>query len=226
MTEIREVFEEKGRETEFEIGQKLLSPFEPVRRCVLLTHGLAKRTIVSEDGRRRTLSFYGADRIVGVETIPSGTTPRHGDVVSVFHSKGIAVAAEEISRVCRDDPAFARKVMGEIAHQLEMQLRIKAWSLFPSAEARLSQFFLRFVDVSQRSDGFVPLAVRWRQKDLAEAIGVSRAHAAMMIQRLERKGALRRPCKGKILVRPPSLAQIVDEVDVVPIRRIELPWMG
>jgi CRP-like cAMP-binding protein len=185
-------------------GRQLFAQGEAVTRVYVVKEGLIKQVRDSRRGRRFLVSVHGRGAVIGlfaaIEQRDHVTT-----AIALTDARLALIAATPVEATLRALQAMSIDTLKILAHELRQRTVQCATLGQMDARDRLKAVLSTVVHALpehlRTCNGFcVPLT----QQDIANAVGVSREHAARMLRELEERQILLRR-RGQLLCTPYGL---------------------
>lgn len=182
----------------FEPGESLLKD-KSGKYIGLLTEGIAKNILISEEGKERVIAFSTPLAIFGEVTMLNGRKfISNLSVKAVTPGKALYMTKENLENMLKRDP--------EIAFLLLRASSEKVASLISLVNAGSFQNTLKLIVDVLLSLGFHDGEVRMSHEEIAEIIGRNRVTVSRNIIKLQKMGIIEQT-KKKIIFKDRSLLQ-------------------
>lgn len=175
-------------------------------KCGLLviTEGLAARSMIAMDGRAQIACFYGPGDAINLEDTLFGD----GDATIVRAVTRCAVSIFELgagSRLIDETPPLRQAILGQLkARRGRAVARIAQLGML-SAEEALAALLVELTALLPEAETHgVPLTL----KLIGEAIGITEVHAGRMVRKMADEGVLRKSA-GRVLIEDVGLLRSI-----------------
>ena len=176
----------KGQAVSFPEGANPLAGAQKPRQIYLLNAGqvrLTGRNGVIFDHLKRG-SFFGEKSLL--ESAPNN----HG-ATALSAVDAIGFRKSDLLAVWRQDPAFALRLVKDLAMRLDRYEELICDLVTQQAEMRLARLLLRTAP-ARPATGWVRLPFRFTNVELAKMVGTTRWRISHLLNRFQRLGWLRR----------------------------------
>ena len=179
---------------EYERGEVLFWEGEPCAGLHIIEQGCVKIYRLSSQGRQYIVRVLQEGETCNeVPTFDGGTNPVNLEALETTH---VWVIAPEILRQLLDEqPAFARRVIDNLAQNLRGLVKRVSEMAFFQVTHRLARLISELPPEDLQGEG----GAHWTQEQMAARLGTVREVVARSLKELERSGAIRVD-KRRILV--------------------------
>ena len=179
-------------------GTIIAAQNEPPKALSFVQRGLARLTLVGENGREITLSMLRAGDLFGVSSVLD-IQPRAATVMASEVTQVVAIPAAVVSRLVRRDPTMALKLSCIMLQRLGEADRLIADLALCDVNTRLIRTLRELAEEvgEQHQDGIM-LRRRPTQQDLANMVGSCRETISRALSSMARDGLL--VSRGRMLL--------------------------
>lgn len=187
---------------EFERGEVLFWEAEPCAGLHIIEQGCVKLYRLSTQGRQYIVRVLQEGETCNeVPTFDGGTNPVNVEALET--TRAWVISPEVLRQLVGDHPAFARKVIDNLAQNLRGLVQRVSEMAFYQVTHRLARLIgeLPAEDLSGQGAG------HWTQEQLAARLGTVREVVSRSLKELERSGAIRVDRRRIQIADPEVLAQ-------------------
>lgn len=182
-------------------GGVFYRPGEPVG-VHLVTDGLVRVSLSSEEGRQVTVRYARRGDVLGVPVAVAGSVPVTAQAVT--DAVLIATRPGVLPQLAQRDPRVGLWMADELADRVQALLQELARNTFWPVRRRLARHLLDLAVDAQHGD---ELLVQASHQDLADHIGSVREVVARTLAGLRTEGLIHNDANGIHLLDPQALAQ-------------------
>lgn len=187
----------------------LFRPGDPCQGLYLVVSGQLKLAFMSPQGTDKVVDVVGQGGSFG-DSFMFLEQPYPYYAQALQDSQLLHVAASALEAEMARDPAFMRKMLGNMARQLhEVVGDVESYALH-SGERRVVGYLMRQLDDSQLEADAVVIDLPTIKGVIASRINLTHEHFARILQSLTRRGLLQ--VNGR-QVQIPSVARLLAEVE-------------
>jgi CRP-like cAMP-binding protein len=173
-----------------------------------LQTGRAKLTVVSKAGKEATVTLLAPRDFFGEECIAGPNERRTTSATAITICMVLEIAAAELTRVLRQEPAFSDRFVQFLAVRSVRTQADLIDQLFNNSERRLARTLLLMADYGS-SSGPETLIPRVTQETLAEMIGTTRSRVSFFMNRFRKLGYIQ--YKDRIRVHKSLLKMVLED---------------
>ena len=204
---------ERAKTIEFRRGERVAGLWNPPRRLVFLTSGLAKLSAATVDGRERIVYVFRPGDIVGSRVLLGPSLEADYEVVAMTRLSGFVLDLADFQAVAEAHPDALIAVTRALTRRLERLTARLLGAMSEEVSMRLCRLLLDFVDVGESgSDQFVRLVHPLTHETMAHIVGASRPHTSTVLSGLEKGGIVKRQ-RRDLLVNPHRLAKAIGQTN-------------
>lgn len=199
-----------GRERHFVSGERLLSLMDTSCGLLIVEEGLAKLTGMAIEGRERILYLYRPGEVVGLHMLLKERRPSAFEVVAMTSVRSFAISSRDFLAASREHPEVLHLVTGVLHRQLDRLATSMLEMTSSDAMVRLARLLLDLAGETPFTS-FGKLSYSPTHQTMGQIIGASRPHTSMLLNKLERRGAIQRLKPRGVMVCPAELQRIVQQ---------------
>lgn len=155
--------------------------------CVYyVERGLVRVDFAAPDGRHAIVAVLGPGSFLGEASLDARERWR-SNATALLHSRIIAIPKENLHRLLRANPSFARQFISYLARRIGRAEEDLADLQLHSIEKRLARALLLLADITDETGNQTALAAV-NQQILAEIVGTTRPRVSQFLGKFRREG--------------------------------------
>jgi CRP-like cAMP-binding protein len=195
-----------ARQAHYPAGRRIFSKGDRGHGLLAVLSGIVKISVLSEDGKEVVLNLIGAGEIFGEIALLDGG-PRTADATAVGGCEVLQLDRREVLPILMDEPSVSIKLLEVVSRRLRQTSEQVEDLSFGEISVRLAKALLRLADL-QRVLGTTRPHVTITQKELGNAIGLSRERTNWYLRSWQNAGYLTLGKGHCIINDPASFAQL------------------
>lgn len=203
-----EAMAERGREVEYDEGDRLVPLLSPPQQILVLHEGLAKLVGISSNGVERIVYVFRPGDITGSRVLLDSPEAPY-EIAAISPVEAVAISKRDLLALGREHPEVLLAITREFSRRLSRLTRRVMSAMSEEVPVRLSQVLIDFAEENDDEDDMVPLVYPLTHETMAQIVGASRPHTSTVLGDLEEAGAVRREGRRGLSVRIDRLSEIV-----------------
>ncbi len=201
-----EALAERAVDRSYRKGQAIFHEGDPGDAMFVLSEGLVKILVTSEDGDEMVLATLKAPDLFGEITLIDGGV-RSATVEALEPTRVLAITRDTFLQVLRDNPGVTDPLLRSLGAYIRRLTERASDLVFLGLNERIAKLLLQFAEESGSEDpSGIVLDLALTQSDLARMVGSSRQSMNQVLRAFERRGYIQ--VQGKqILLRDRSSLQ-------------------